>query len=150
MSRHRTTLALLFAWCLVVVKTVQATTLGEFVGPYEGQLLCWAAITALLGGVIRTILSLESDKRVIRDIAREAAWDAFKSLIAGMLAFFLIQALRSSGWQIPSEVRFAAVMAAGWQRIAAVDLIKGAVLGWLDARKVQVIDKPAQGPKETP
>lgn len=150
MSRHRTTLALLFAWCLVVVKTVQATTLGEFVGPYEGQLLSWAAITALLGGVIRTILSLESDKRVIRDIAREAAWDAFKSLIAGMLAFFLIQALRSSGWQIPSEVRFAAVMAAGWQRIAAVDLIKGAVLGWLDARKVQVIDKPAQEPKETP
>lgn len=146
MTRNGWTALALFVWCLVVVKTVQATTLGEFVGPYEGQLLQWAAITALLGGMIRTILSLESDKRVIRDIAREAAWDAFKSLIAGMLAFFLIQALRSSGWQIPSEVRFAAVMAAGWQRIAAVDWIKGAVLGWLDARKAQVIDKP----KETP
>lgn len=150
MSRHRTTLLLLFFWCVLVAKTVQATTLGEFVGPYEGQLLQWAAITALLGGMIRTILSLESDKRVIRDIAREAAWDAFKSLIAGMLAFFLIQALRSSGWQIPSEVRFAAVMAAGWQRIAAIDWMKDASKAWLDARKAQVIDKPAQGPKENP
>lgn len=150
MSRHRLSLALLFVWCLVVVKTVQATTLGDFVGPYEGQLLAWAAVTALLGGMIRTILSLESDKRVIKDIAREAVWDAFKSLTAGMVAFFLIQALRSSGWQIPAEVRFAAVMAAGWQRIAAVDWIKGAVLGWLDARKGQVTDTPMNQPKDTP
>lgn len=150
MSRHRVTLALLFVWCLVVARAVQATTLADFVGPYEGQLLSWAAITALLGGMIRTILSLESDQRVIRDIAREAAWDAFKSLIAGMIAFFLIQALRSSGWQIPAEVRFAAVMAAGWQRIAAIDWIKSAVLGWLDARKGQVIETPMNQPKDAP
>ena len=150
MSRHHITLALLFVWCLMVAKAVQAATLADFVGTYEGQLLQWAALTALLGGIIRTILSLESDKRVIRDIAREAAWDAFKSLIAGMIAFFLIQALRSSGWQIPSEVRFAAVMAAGWQRIAAIDWMRGAVQGWLDARKVQVIDKPILEPKDAP
>lgn len=150
MSRHRITLALLFVWCLIVARTVQATTLGDFVGPYEAQLFSWAAITALLGGMIRTILSLESDKRVIRDIAREAVWDAFKSLTAGMIAFILIQALRASGWQIPAEVRFAAVMAAGWQRIAAVDWIKGAVLGWLDARKTQLADTPASQTKDAP
>lgn len=135
MSRHRTTLLLLFAWSFLVAKAVQATTLGDFIGPYEGQLLQWAALTALLGGVIRTILSLESDKRVVQDILREAVWDALKSLIAGMAAFFLVQAMRSSGWQIPSEVRFAAVMAAGWQRIAAIDWMREHVQGWVDARK---------------
>lgn len=146
MNRHRMTMVLLFVWCLLVARTVQATTLIEFVGPYEIQLLAWAAVTAILGGMIRTILSLESDKRVIRDIATEAAWDLFKSLIAGLIAFLLIQALRSAGWQIPAEVRFAAVMAAGWQRIAAIDWIKGAVTGWMNARAAQVINKS----KETP
>ena len=135
MSRRQYTLLLLFIWALLVAKTVQATTLVEFIGPYEGQILQWAALTALLGGVIRTILSLESDKRVVQDIAREAIWDALKSLIAGMAAFFFIQALRSSGWQIPSEVRFAAVMAAGWQRIAAIDWMRGYAVAWLDAKK---------------
>jgi len=141
---------MLFMWCVLVAKSVQATTLGDFIGPYEAQLFAWAAITALLGGMIRTILSLESDKRVVREIAREAAWDAFKSLTAGMLAFLFIQALRSSGWQIPAEVRFAAVMAAGWQRIAAVDWIKGAVAEWLDARKAQVINSPSKSKKDIP
>jgi len=141
---------MLFLWSVLVAKTVQATTLAQFVGPYETQLLQWAALTALLGGMIRTILSLESDKRVVHDIAREAAWDAFKSLIAGMLAFFLIQALRSSGWVIPAEVRFAAVMAAGWQRIAAVDWMRGAALAWLDARKAQAIKPTARKTKSGP
>jgi len=135
MSRHRITLILLFAWAFLVAKTVQATTLGGFIGPYESELLQWAALTALLGGVIRTILSLESDKRVVKDIAREAVWDALKSLIAGMAAFFLIQAARSWGLQVPSEVRFAAVMAAGWQRIAAIDWMREHVQGWVDKHK---------------
>jgi hypothetical protein len=150
MNRHRTSLALLFLWAVLLAHAAQATTMGDFVGPYEWQLLQWAAITALLGGMIRTILSLESDKRVIRDIAREAAWDAFKSLTAGMIAFLLIQAMRSSGWNIPPEVRFAAVMAAGWQRIAAIDWMRGAVHGWLDARKAQVTQTPMNAPKDAP
>lgn len=148
MNRHRFTLALLSVWCFIAAKAVQATTLSDFVGPYDAYLFAWAAITALLGGMIRTILSLESDKRVVKDIATEAAWDLFKSLIAGVIAFVLIQALRSAGWQIPSEVRFAAVMAAGWQRIAAIDWMRDAGKAWLDARKAQVIDKPAQEPRD--
>lgn len=150
MTRHGWTIMMSFVWCFLVAKTAQATTLGEFLGPYDAQLIQWAALTALLGGMIRTILSLESDKRVIRDIAREAAWDAFKSLIAGMAAFALIQAMRSYGWQVPSEVRFAAVMAAGWQRIAAIDWMRGAVVGWLDSRKVQVMAAPIDQTKDMP
>lgn len=150
MTRHGWTVCMGLVWCFLVAKTAQAATLGEFVGPYDFQLIQWAALTALLGGMIRTILSLESDKRVIRDIAREAVWDAFKSLIAGMAAFALIQALRSYGWQVPSEVRFAAVMAAGWQRIAAIDWMRGAVVSWLDSRKGQALATPSDQTKDAP
>ena len=147
MTRHRFVVVLMFLWALLFVRTVRAATLSEFMGTYDSQLLHWAAATALLGGLIRTILSLESDKRVITDIAKTAAWDAAKALIAGMLAFFVIQAVRSSGIAVPSEIRFTAVLAAGWSRIAALDWIFNAGLEWLNARKTQLVNKPAD---ETP
>lgn len=151
MNRHRVTIALMFFWAILFVKTVQAATLSEFMGGYDNQLLQWAAATALLGGVIRTILSLESDKRVIIDIAKTAAWDAAKALVAGMLAFIVIQAIRSSGIAIPSEIRFTAVLAAGWSRIAALDWIFNAGLDWINARKTQIVNKPAdEKEKEKP
>lgn len=150
MTRHGWTIAMSFVWCFLTAKTAQAASMGEFMGTYEIQLIQWAALTALLGGMIRTILSLESDKRVIKDIAREAVWDAFKSLIAGMAAFALIQAIRAYGWQVPSEVRFAAVMAAGWQRIAAIDWMRGMVINWLDARKLQVTAVPINQKQDAP
>lgn len=152
MTRHRTVTALMFLWCVLFVKTVRATTLAEFMGNYDSQLLQWAAATALLGGMIRTILSLESDKRVITDIAKTAAWDAAKALISGLLVFLVIQAIRSSGVVIPSEIRFTAVLAAGWARIAALDWIFNAGLEWINARKAQIVGRPAsdQPPKDAP
>ena len=149
MNRHRVVTVLLFVWAVLFVRTVQAATLAEFMGGYDHQLLQWAAATALLGGIIRTILSLESDKRVITDIAKTAAWDAAKALIAGMLAFIVIQAIRSSGVIIPSEIRFAAVLVAGWSRIAALDWIFNAGVEWIDARKTQLVNRPANE-KEKP
>ena len=149
MSRHRVVIVLMFLWTMLFVRTVRAATLSEFMGGYDHQLLQWAAATALLGGLIRTILSLESDKRVVSDIAKAAAWDAAKALIAGMLAFFVIQAIRSSGVSIPSEIRFTAVLAAGWSRTAAIDWIFNAGLDWLNARKTQIVNKPAEE-KELP
>lgn len=140
--RHRIVVLLMFLWAVMFFKTVQAATLSEFMGNYDSQLLQWAAATALLGGGIRTILSLESDKRVITDIFKTALWDAGKALVAGMLAFVVIQAIRSSGVAIPSEIRFTAVLAAGWSRIAAVDLILNMGREWLEARKAQIISKP--------
>lgn len=143
MTRHRIVVALMFLWALLFVKTVRAATLAEFMGGYDTQLLQWAAATALLGGMIRTILSLESDKRVIRDIAKTAAWDSAKALISGLLVFLVIQAVRSSGIGIPSEIRFTAVLAAGWARIAAIDWIFAAGLEWVNARKAQIVGRPA-------
>ena len=152
MNRHRLVVGLMFVWAILFVKTVRAATLAEFMGTYDSQLLQWAAATAVLGGMIRTILSLESDKRVITDIAKTAAWDVGKALIAGMLAFFVIQAIRSSGIAIPSEIRFTAVLAAGWSRIAAIDWIFNAGLEWINARKAQIVNRPAgdQPPKDAP
>ena len=143
MSRHHLVIALMFGWAVLFVKTVQAATLSEFMGGYDHQLLQWAAATAVLGGMSRTILSLESDKRVITDIAKTAAWDAAKALVAGLLAFVVVQAIRSAGMAIPSEIRFTAVLAAGWSRTAAIDWIFNAGLEWINARKTQFVNKPA-------
>jgi hypothetical protein len=139
MSKDKFTILLLTFWSLLFAKTVKAATLSEFMGGYDGQLLQWAAATALLGGLLRTILSLQSDTRVVRHIAVEAAWDALKALVAGMLAFVLIQALRGAGYAVPSEVRFAAILVAGVARMSAIDWMRNAGVAWLEARKAQIV-----------
>ena len=141
-TRRHVVVALMTLWALTFVHTVRAATLNEFMGGYDQLLFQWAAASCLLGGGIRTILSLESDKRAIRDIAKTAAWDAGKSLVAGMLAFVVIQALRSSGFMRPSEIRFTAVLVAGWARMAAFEWIMNSGKEWIDARKNQAVAKP--------
>lgn len=143
MSRHRFVVFLMVVWAMLFVRTVRAATLSEFMGGYESELLQWAAATALLGGMIRTILSLESDKRVVKDITKTAIWDAAKALIAGLMAFIVIQAVRSGGVLVPSEIRFTAVLVAGWCRMAAFDWLMNAGRDWMDARKAQFVGKPA-------
>lgn len=139
-NRHTVVVGLMGVWALTFVKVVKAATLAEFMGGYDTQLLQWAAATAVLGGMIRTILSLESDTRVIKDIAKTACSDAFKALIAGLAMFIVIQALRSWGWAIPSEVRFTAVLAAGWHRIAALDWLFKSSKAWVENRIAQQKD----------
>ena len=141
-TRHHIVVGLMALWALTFVHTVRAATMHEFTGGYDQLLFQWAAASALLGGGIRTILSLESDHRAVRDIAATALWDALKSLVAGMLAFIVIQALRSGGYMVPSEVRFTAVLIAGWARMAAFDWMMNSGREWLDARKSQVVSKP--------
>lgn len=135
MSRAVFITVLVALWAMVFSHTVRAATLAEFMGGYDGQLLQWAAVTSLLGGGLRTIFSLQSDIRIVREISIEASWDALKALVAGLLAFILIQALRSSGWAIPSEVRFAAVLVAGWSRLATLDLLRD----WLKSKRKQAL-----------
>lgn len=135
MSRAVFTGVLIALWALLFTHTVRAATLAEFMGGYDSYLLQWAAVTALLGGGLRTIFSLQSDRRIVREISIEATWDALKALTAGLLAFILVQALRSYGWAIPPEVRFAAVLVAGWSRLATLDWLRD----WLKARRKQVM-----------
>lgn len=120
MKREIFTTALLFVWLLLVSRLVQATTLVEFMGPYDIGLIYWAAGLSVIGGWLRTIMSLQGDDRYVMEKFTEAVWDTFKALISGLFTFFVIQAIRSAGYTIPNEVRFGAVVVAGWSRMAAV------------------------------
>lgn len=148
-DRHTAVVCLMALWALAFTKVVRAATLTEFMGGYDSQLLQWAAATAVLGGMIRTILSLESDKRVIKDILKTAAGDAFKALVAGLFMFICVQALRSWGMTIPSEVRFTAVLVAGWHRVAALVWLFKSLLEVAEAFKAKFI-AAAPPPKEIP
>lgn len=150
MNREATTTGLVFVWALLFSQAVKAATVAEFMGAYDRDLIYFAAGSAVLGGWIRTILSLQGDKRIVWQILPEALWDTAKALIAGMTAFFLIQALRSSGYLVPSEVRFGAVVAAGWSRMAAVDWIVGLAKDWMSAKAKQLSDAPIDKPKDKP
>ena len=150
MKREATTTALVFVWALLFTQLVKAATVAEFMGAYDNNLIYYAAGFALLGGLIRTIMSLQNDSRIVREKLAEAAWDSAKALIAGMFVFFLIQALRSAGYLVPVEVRFGAVVAAGWARMASVDWLVGMVKDYAAAKSKQLADAPIDKPKEKP
>lgn len=149
-TRHHVVMALMTLWALLFVHTIRAATLHEFMGGYDQSLLQWAAATALLGGMARTIFSLESDRRVIRDIAKTASWDALKALFAGMVAFIFVQAIRSGGVSVPNEIRFTSVLVAGWFRMAAFDWMMNTGKEWIEARKAQVVNKRTNDGKDLP
>ena len=151
MNRRNAAAILLFVWGYFFVSVVRAATMAEVMGQYDETLLQWMAATALLGGMIRTILSLQSDARVVRDIATTALWDAVKSLVVGMFVFIAVQALRSWGYPIPIEVRFSAVLVAGWHRMSALDWISTTGKRWID-RKVGADREPlpTSPPKDAP
>ena len=141
-NRHSVVVFLMGVWILCFTKVVRAATLSEFMGNYDSELLQWAAATAVLGGMIRTILSLESDRRVIKDIFKTAVADAFKALIAGLFMFLAVQSIRSVGWAVPSEIRFTAVLVAGWQRMAAVTWLFAGMMEIITSIKAKVVTQP--------
>ena len=145
MKREALNTALIFVWALCFTQLVKAATLAEFLGPYDQELIIFAAGFALFGGALRTLLSLQGDRRIVWDKLSEAGWDAAKALIAGMAAFFAIQALRAAGYAVPIEVRFGAVVAAGWSRMHAVEWAAGLVKNLVAGK----FGQPPQ-PKDTP
>jgi hypothetical protein len=150
MQHERLTLVLMTLWGITFSKVIEAATLQEFMGGYDADLLQWSACIALMGGGLRTIFSLQSDARLLRQIAPEALWDAGKALVSGMVVFLAIQALGSLGWAVPSEVRFGGVLAAGVFRFTALQWLGQWALQWLNARGAQIVGKPVQEPKDKP
>ena len=142
MKHDRLVTFLVAVWAVVFAQTVRAATLAEFMGGFDWDSLRWAAALALLGGALRTILSLQS-RTIVWSLAGEATWDAGKALIAGMLAYLIIEAVRSSGWAVPSEVRFLAVLVAGIFRMDSVYWMRNAGADWLAARRAQLVAEPA-------
>ena len=149
MKRESLTTILIFIWALLFTHLVRAATLAEFVGPYDPALIYWAASCAVLGGVLRTILSLQGDGRVIVEKAKEWAWNIVNGFIAGMVAFFGVQAIRSLGYGVPIELRFGAVVAAGWGGIGAIVWMRESAKNWLGA-KVPSIYVDGHKPKDKP
>lgn len=149
MKREALTTSLIFMWALLFTHLVRAATLAEFVGPYDPSLIYWAAGFSVLGGLLRTIMSLQGDGRVIVEKAKEWMWNTVNGLIAGMVAFFVIQAIRSTGYLVPIELRFGGVVAAGWGGKAAIVLMRDAAKNWLGA-KVPSIYVDGQKPKDKP
>ena len=149
MKHERLTVLMFGAWLLLFAKMVQAVTLNEFMGPYEQDLVLWAASFALMGGIFRTIFSLQG-RQIVWAIVPESLWDAAKAVVSGLLVFWCIQALRASGWLVPTEVRFGSVVAAGALRFTAIFWLMAAAREWLDARKAQIVNKAINEPKDTP
>ena len=141
MKHDRLVIFLLAIWAAVFAQTVRAATLSEFMGVYDWQSLQWAAGLALLGGSLRTILSLQS-RAIIWNLAIEAAWDALKALFAGLLTFLVLEAVRSAGPAVPSEARFLAVLVAGIFRMDTIYWLRDAGADWLAARRAQLVAKP--------
>lgn len=134
MKREGITAVLIFIWALFFTRLAQAATLTEFLGPYDPSLIFWAAGLSVIGGWLRTIVSLQGDDRVVIEKLQESVWDTLKALVAGLFTFFVIQAIRSSGYLVPVEVRFGAVVAAGWSRLAAIYWIGDTAKAWVSAK----------------
>jgi vacuolar-type H+-ATPase subunit I/STV1 len=149
MRHERITLVLLALWAMGFSHVVKAATLQEFMGPYDASLLYWAAVTAFMGGVLRSIFGLQS-QTIDRRTLSEAAWDAGRSLVAGLFAFWIIQALRSYDYAVPNEIRFGAVLVAGILRFTWLGWMADAGLAWANARKEQIINRPMPDNKDAP
>ena len=147
MNRSGLTTLLIFIWAILFTHLVRAATMADFMGPYDPDLTMWAAGFSALGGLLRTIISLQSDKRAVMDKFKEGGWDLFKGLISGMFAFFVIQAIRSYGHIVPNEVRFGAVVAAGWAGLSFVYWARDLFTSWV-ASKVPSIYVNGSKPKD--
>jgi hypothetical protein len=114
MKHERTVVVLIALWAVTFSQIVRAATLNEFMGTYDWMSLGWAALIALTGGALRTIVALASQD-IVWHVLRQAGRDAVVSLIAGMAAYVALEAYRTIG-AVPSEVRFALILAAGVAR----------------------------------
>lgn len=139
---QRLALFLVSCWALLFAQVVKAATLAEFMGAYDWHSLKWAALIALLGGSLRTIFSLQSDSRVVQEILKEALWDAGKALVAGMLTFVVVEAVRSNGVAVSSEIRFTAILSAGIFRMQAVTWLAELGKAVLDGFKSRIVGPP--------
>ena len=93
----------------------------------------WAVVMSLMGGALRTIFTLATDTTIVLNFGREMFKDAIVAMIAGILAYIVLQALNSFAFaSVPSEVRFAVIVFAGWSRLS--------FFGWLNTLGTKVTE----------
>jgi len=133
MSKPRRYVAnlLFLIWVWGVAHLAHSATFKEEVLNYDIESLMWAALMALFGGTLRTIFTLAAEKRVLTSLIFETWKDGLVAIVAGALMYITIEALRATGWiPVPAEVRFAAIVFAGWSRLS--------FFGWLNNLGVNV------------
>jgi hypothetical protein len=128
--RRRTLGNVLFLAWLALFLQMQASiastsSFKDEILSYDVQSLLLAALMALFGGTLRTIFTLAADNRVVTSMVRESWKDILVAIVAGFLVYITIEAIRAMNiFPIPSEVRFAAIVFAGWSRLS--------FFGWLN------------------
>lgn len=111
-------LPLFFLGWLIAFSAFAQSRFSQDVRGYDLESLVWAAAMSLFGGALRTIFTLASDTAVVHSVGREIFKDALIAVIAGIVAYIALEAIRASGWMpVPSEVRFALIVFAGWSRM---------------------------------
>lgn len=109
---------LLLGW-LTAFAAVAQSRFSQDVRGYDIESLFWAALMSLFGGALRTIFTLASDTAVVQSIVREVFKDAIIAIIAGIVTYIAIEAVRAAGWlPMPSALRFACIVFAGWSRMS--------------------------------
>lgn len=152
---------MLLGWLWAFAAAAQSSFSQDMRG-YDVESLIWAAIMSLFGGALRTIFTLATDASMVTSILREAVKDSAVAIIAGVVAYIGIEAIRAAGWlPVPSEVRFAMIVFAGWSRLgffktlndfgtrateAFIKRVEGAVAGG----GVAVTPPPPPSPKPKP
>lgn len=124
---------LVYGWLATLSCAVLAAPLKADMRSYDLESLGWAALMSLFGGALRTVFTLATDTAIVNSIAREVCKDATVAVIAGVIAFIGIEAVRSSGWiPVNSELRFAAIVFAGWSRLS--------FFGWINRMGTELTD----------
>jgi hypothetical protein len=83
----------------------------------------WAGAAGMLGGALRTILTLASTRSAVYNIAQEAFKDMVVALLAGLAAYVVVQgtgAVMTTYWSmspIPRDLRLLVIIGAGWTRL---------------------------------
>lgn len=124
---------LLVLWALCFLRVAYAATFANEIRGFDYESLLMGALAGFLGGVLRTIVTLASDNRVVYIVLREARKDLVVSFIAGGVAYLILLAVSSKYPNlITREIRVLAIGAAGWARVSFFNRLDQLVTSKLD------------------
>lgn len=98
------------------------TTFAQEMRDFDIESFLWSGAAGLLGGGLRTIVSMAGDKRALLDIFKESGKDMLAALMAGMVCYLALLGLNSlmvtylGMVGIPRDLRMAALWFAGYSR----------------------------------
>lgn len=111
-------------WLLCYAGLAMATpSFAQDIRTLDFESIMWAGAAGVLGGALRTILTLASERKAVYNIPLEALKDLIVALIAGLVAYIALQGVGSvmtTYWTIspiPKDLRLLIIVGAGWARM---------------------------------